>query len=202
LETEHDNLRTALRWAIERQSTETALRLGAALWHFWWQHGYLTEGQVWLEAILALPDADTSLPARRALRANVLLGAGRLANDQADYRAAQIYCEASQVIWQALGDQRGVVLALETLAQLAIDQGDFLAARAQLEQSLAISQEIGDKHCQATALELLAEVVHHQGDYAARRMLGEQAFAAVWADGQTMPLEQAIAYALAEPTNC
>jgi len=32
---------------------------------------------------------------------------------------------------------------------------------------------------------------------AARRQLGEQAFAAAWADGQMMPLEQAIAFALA-----
>ncbi|MGH3089015.1 MAG: ATP-binding protein, partial [Rubrobacteraceae bacterium] len=32
LEAEHDNLRTALAWSLEFRNTETALRLGAALW--------------------------------------------------------------------------------------------------------------------------------------------------------------------------
>jgi predicted ATPase/class 3 adenylate cyclase len=158
LETEHDNMRAALQWAIERQNTETALRLGAALWRFWWQHGYLTEGQAWLEALLALPEGGTSTAASRALRADVLLGAGHLGNDQADYRAARAYCEASQAIWQELGDQRGLALALEMLGQIATDQGDFLAAWATLEQSLALSQEIGDKHSQVTTLARLADV--------------------------------------------
>jgi tetratricopeptide (TPR) repeat protein len=192
LETEHDNLRAALQWAIERQNTETALRLGTALWRFWWQHGYLTEGQTWLEALLALPKPSASSPASRALRADVLLGAARLANDQSNYRAARAYCGASQAIWQELGDQRGVALALETLGQIAIDQGDFVAARATLEQSLAISLEIGDKHRQASVLDMLAEVIRLQGDYATGRMLGEQGLALSQEMGNTHKMAQVL----------
>ena len=39
LETEHDNLRGALDWALKRGEAETALRLSTAVWHFWWVRG-------------------------------------------------------------------------------------------------------------------------------------------------------------------
>src|SRR5206468_2766212 len=101
LEQEQDNLRAAIQWAIESRNTETALRLGAALWRFWWKRSSLTEGQAWLEELLSLREVESSTITRSALWASVLLGASRLANDRADYRAARAYGEESQTIWQA-----------------------------------------------------------------------------------------------------
>jgi hypothetical protein len=74
-------------------------------------HGYLSEGQNRLETILALLETGPAIAGRNARRASVLLGAGQLANDQADYPAARSYCEQSQAIYQELGDKRGVALA-------------------------------------------------------------------------------------------
>ncbi|MEO7911235.1 MAG: tetratricopeptide repeat protein [Roseiflexaceae bacterium] len=192
LEAEHDNLRAALQWALECGNAETALRLGAALSRFWWKHGYLSEGLARLEALLGLPRAAPSTSTRDALRASILLGAGRIATDQADYHAAQAYCEESLAIWQALGDQRGVARALATLGYMADDQCDFPAARAALDQSLALFRAVGDTQGAATALDHLAWVVGKKGDQQARRELAEQSLAFARESGDTHAIARAL----------
>jgi len=54
------------------------------LWEFWWVRGHLSEGRRWLDTALATPHA-----AQVALRAKLLLSAGRLAQGQADLDIAQ-----------------------------------------------------------------------------------------------------------------
>src|SRR5437763_246701 len=54
LEQEHDNLRTALRWAYERREAAIGTRLAGALGRFWNVRGHLTEGRQWAEAFLLL----------------------------------------------------------------------------------------------------------------------------------------------------
>jgi predicted ATPase len=61
LETEHDNLRAALSWALAHGEAELGLRLGSALGEFWHMRGYLGEGRRWLEAALAKVDANFPL---------------------------------------------------------------------------------------------------------------------------------------------
>jgi non-specific serine/threonine protein kinase len=53
-ETEHANLRAALRWALNHGEIDAALRTAASLFRFWERRGHLQEGVAWLEETLAI----------------------------------------------------------------------------------------------------------------------------------------------------
>ena len=67
-EAEHENMRTALEWALGYEQPEYALRLTAALGHFWQMHCYWMEGIKWLERALA-KSVENETSAERQLRA-------------------------------------------------------------------------------------------------------------------------------------
>jgi predicted ATPase len=73
LEAEHDNMRAAFSWALEREEAEVALKLGGALSWFWSVRGYQSEGRRWLEAALAIEGRVSP-----EVRAMALAGAGWL----------------------------------------------------------------------------------------------------------------------------
>ncbi len=54
LDSEQNNLRAALQWAIENQESELAQRLAGALQPFWFGRGYWSDGRRWLEVALAM----------------------------------------------------------------------------------------------------------------------------------------------------
>ena len=83
LETEHENLRAALRWSVGRGETESALRLGASLRRFWQLRGYFSEGLRWLEGALSWTSGASA-----AVRAKALEAAAYLARDLGDYPRA------------------------------------------------------------------------------------------------------------------
>jgi DNA-binding CsgD family transcriptional regulator len=52
LETENENLRLALQWSVDAGEHAVGRRIAAAMWTFWWLHGYTREGIRWLETFL------------------------------------------------------------------------------------------------------------------------------------------------------
>ena len=50
LEAEHDNMRVALSWSFEAGDSESALRIGGALWRFWNVRGHFSEGPALADA--------------------------------------------------------------------------------------------------------------------------------------------------------
>jgi non-specific serine/threonine protein kinase len=168
LETEHDNLRSALAWsAAEGADAAGGLRLAGALCVFWEVRGYLGEGRGWVGASLA---ATKGGPAGDA-RARALNGAGVMAWQQADYPAARALHEECLTIRRELGNRRGIAGSLNNLGNIASEQGDFRAARALYEESLAIKRELGDRRGIANSLNNLGIVACDQGDYPAARAL-------------------------------
>jgi predicted ATPase/DNA-binding CsgD family transcriptional regulator/Tfp pilus assembly protein PilF len=172
LEVEHDNLRTVLQWAQEQGETEIGLRMAAALWRFWYIHGYYSEGRAQLAALLTLAGAATT-----SARAHTLHGAGVLAWGQGDYLAAQTHAQASFALYQALDDPIGVANALNTLGLVARSQGDYSAAQSLHTQSLALRRRHGDEWGIANALLNLGVVALGQKNYEEARRLLEESLA-------------------------
>jgi len=140
LEVEHDNLRHALTWAISAKSPgEIGLRLGGALWLFWFIRGYLTEGRKWLEQLLALEIAET--PITLTARAKALSGAGNLALAQGDTTISRTFHENALALRQQLGSKLEVALSLNNLGTVEIEQGNTGRAVKLLEESYRLAKE-------------------------------------------------------------
>ncbi|HWE63745.1 MAG TPA: tetratricopeptide repeat protein [Chloroflexota bacterium] len=162
LEDEHDNLRAALQWSLQPGEAEIGLRLGAALWRFWYMHGYAAEGRRWLAQLLALPDggAQGSLAGARA---NVLGGAGTFAELQGDLAGARTLLEESLAISRDLEDTPGIAACLNALGVVADSQGDLPRATALYTESLALCRELGDSWGTALVLSNMGYLAREQG---------------------------------------
>ncbi|HKX18799.1 MAG TPA: tetratricopeptide repeat protein [bacterium] len=170
LETEHDNLRTALEWcATDSSRAELGLRLAGALGGFWETRAHFSEGRARLETMLSLGhDAGPDL------RAKVLYAMGALRRSLGEYEQAAAALEESRGLSQAVGDTRGVARSLYVLGFIALYQGDLEKTTRLLEESLGMFRQSKDRHGIAAALDKLARTAMRRGDYERGRALASE----------------------------
>jgi len=176
LEREHDNVRAALRWALEGGDVLVGLRLAAALRRFWWHRGYLSEGRRWLAELLGRASQDVALQ-RTPEWATALGAAGYLAWTQADYGAALAYHREALEHWRALGNPRGEAASRAFLGTALCFQGDQRGARPLLEQALAGWRALGHTIGAGNALLQLGSIALFEERYADADDLLRQALA-------------------------
>jgi predicted ATPase/class 3 adenylate cyclase len=176
LEREHDNLRAAVRWSLERHEAELGLRLAGALGRFWEVRGFLSEGQSWLDRALALAVPDPP-PAVARARAAALSVAGTLAFIRSDYDRAVALLQDSLTLRRELNDQAGIATSLHNLSRVRFYQGDHETAVALCEESLAVRRDLGDKRGVAMSLNTLGVIARNRGDQTAARTLLEESLA-------------------------
>ena len=175
LEADHDNLRAALRWSLDCDETEAALRLGSALSLFWDTHGYVREGREWLDELLAhARERPTSTVTTRRALGKVLDAASRTRARWSEFPQATEFLTQGLAVWRELGDKRGIAEALNNLAVGATQSGDRVRARVLVAESLALFRELSDKRGTAHALNNLAEIVRGDGDLPGARALFEE----------------------------
>jgi predicted ATPase/DNA-binding CsgD family transcriptional regulator len=157
LDTERDNVRSALGWLRERKHAADRLRLGVALTQFWLRRGHLAEGRSQLHAMLTLPGAGE----HPRLQAAALAALAALAEAQSDFPAAQAAGEDALALWRRLDDRLGAARTLLHLAAIAkpIAREDELAG-----ESLALFRAAGDHRETAMALATLAGFARDRGD--------------------------------------
>jgi tetratricopeptide (TPR) repeat protein len=166
LEQDHDNLRAALRWAREGGVVDLGLRLGGALWYFWWVRGYLSEGRMWLEGLLAHEAAPGDTMVSLTPRVKALNGAAWLAYAQTDYDGATLLAQEALALSYYQPYARDHAFALTTLAMVAMDQGDYRQATTLQEEAIAMSREADDEWVVGACLNNLGLLAGLQGDFA------------------------------------
>lgn len=171
LETEHDNLRMALNFALETAgATEAILKLAAGLLKYWETRGHFSEGRKYLKALLA--QAAGAAPGRALAEAHE--AAGTLAFKQGDNPEARAHYEESLRINRLLGDKRGIANSCNSLGSIEITQGNRAAAHAFFNECLALRRELEDKPGVANVFSNMGYLAYEQGDYATARSLYEE----------------------------
>jgi tetratricopeptide (TPR) repeat protein len=118
---------------------------------------------------------------------------GHVARAEEDYDTARGFYEQSLTVRRELGYRLEIAQSLEDFACLAVRQREFYRAARLLGAAEALCEEL-----KMVAPVGIAEEYRHTVA-AARSSVGAEAFAKAFTAGRTLPMEQAIEYAL-EPT--
>jgi tetratricopeptide (TPR) repeat protein len=178
LEESHAGLEASLRWLIDQQRCNDALRLCIALVDFWMSSERLDEGRAWFERALA---ASTQAS---GVRARALFHAGLLAFWQGDDAAAGALHQAALEMGRRLGDRSAVAIALTGLARIAL-RTDAGRGRSLSQEALDTIADGDDPIGRSNALHVLGVAAQMQGDLeAARRFMSERLYLARQAGNQ------------------
>ena len=161
LESEHDNLRAGLAWAL-RRDPQAALRLATRLWRYWLDRGYFAEGNRWLQTTLA------AAPEQTPLRVEALLARAGLSLRLGDPHGFLRHVGDAVSAYRLLGDERATAAALYQHAMLAqfVHRAD---AEALFAEALALARRLEDDRLLAVATHASATLPWYRGDNAGAR---------------------------------
>jgi non-specific serine/threonine protein kinase len=135
-DSELDNSRAALTWALQSDNVDQGIRLVCALHRYWVARVYWMEATDWLQRLLALGPGAVPTP----LRAKALFVAGHISNYY-DAAAAERLGEESLRISRLLDYKEGVVNALWLLGWCASPRLDGTAA-TYFDESIALARHL------------------------------------------------------------
>ena len=170
---ERDNLRRAIRIALDRGDVERALPVAAYLGWLWQERGLLEEGCEWHERALALARPGELEPGLEGY-ANFSLGA--LTAERGDSARGEELMRRGLPLLAAGGRAQDHALALYYLG-LLIARRDADDAEELLRQSELEARRLGDVTLIAGALEGLGHCAADRGDRTRARTLCEEALA-------------------------
>ncbi len=110
---------------------------------------------------------------------------GDVAREQGDYRQAVALYAESLALYRTMGDSEGIAGCLEAVARVAYAQGQMERATRFYAAAATLRDAIG------ASLTSTNRTTHDQALVNARITLGEPAFAAAWAAGAALSMDQA-----------
>jgi predicted ATPase/DNA-binding CsgD family transcriptional regulator len=160
LSPEADNIRVAVEWATENGETHLALRVAGALWMWWSRPDRQRQGLVWLEQILALPDADRE-PLQRG---RVVVGQAFLSLLQGEMAAAARLAGDMRELAQSAGDATLLAVASSVLATAKVYLGESDASEPLLHESIQAARQSGLQWIEVLDLGTLGHMALAQDD--------------------------------------
>jgi non-specific serine/threonine protein kinase len=187
LELEHDNLRAALQWSLERGRTEENLRLAAKLAWYWYVRANLHEGRHWLEQALAASDTAST-----SSRAAAFAAAGTLAVQLGDRERAATFLEQAISLYCEPSCSNRAGWSMLNLGLLALHDGDYTRAGQLMNDSMALFRKLGDQAGVTTVLLHQGIAACHEGDPATATALLQQSLPSLRVLGDTVGVARAI----------
>ena len=160
LETEIDNLRLAMEWALEGQAEKGATLASSIFW-MWHIRGYRVEGEHWLDLLFnklrlepETPSVLVTLAKARLYQSFLLLATGR-ASSQTTHMV-----EEAKALADSLGETGKYyqVQVMHALAWNAFTNGQPGLQHELFQKGLAMAQELGDRFLIAEFLQNLASI--------------------------------------------
>jgi tetratricopeptide (TPR) repeat protein len=127
-----------------------------------------------------------------SLLIHALGGMGHVERDEGSYERARAYYQETLALRREVGDKYALAQSLEDLAVLAGRQQQAVTAVRLLGAGEAYCETLGARPPVCVAAEYERAVAE------ARAALDEAAFAAAWAEGRAMTLDEAVDYALGQ----
>jgi predicted ATPase len=168
LESDHDNLRSAINWFQASGHSELALRMAGALWEFWCLRNHAREGWRRLEDLLAMDAQPT------AARARALTGSAHISIQAGEAAAYRLRAEQALALQRQVGDAWGIAYAEFQFAASMCYAGEFAAAQPLLEHSVGRLAEVGDEHRELQASRYVAWASKELGDAERYRSIYEE----------------------------
>ena len=156
LEVEHDNLRSALGWALE-SNPESALQMVCSLSLFWLSRSYMTEGCNWCQAAISRAEAVSPAgPNIDLTRAQAYSALAMLSINHGEHHTGQTAARKGVALARQMDDPLQLARALHFLGMSSTFLGDVTLAFDSLHESEALCRKFGYDDDLASVLQSLA----------------------------------------------
>jgi predicted ATPase/DNA-binding CsgD family transcriptional regulator len=181
LETENDNIRAALTWALEQQRIEAGMRISTALYSFWQTRAYIREGYAWYERFLHKTDDSVPL----AVHVNALTWSSVMASFLGDAVTAMARGQEAVALCEAAGEEGKPLLAVALIgvASGAKAAGDYQTSYMIGERIIGVYRELNDLVSLGISIMMQGETALALGKHDTAQSLLEESMALARAAG-------------------
>jgi predicted ATPase len=161
LNSEHDNLRGALRWATDSSKKNLALRLVGALGWYWFMRGHWKESWRWFHKANDLESSYDPI-----IRAKAIYKAGGLQIIRGNLIGTVELIEKALDICREAGDEEGLAWSLSLMGQSKTwADKDFNQAMPYLSESVERFRSLNNDWGVAFTLPFIGQVLEFQEEY-------------------------------------